>query len=178
MEPPTKRRFIIKFSYERDDNEKKKPIVTSYWVDSTSTTNKVSTTIKSQEESVKDVVVDSTSAAAPPHHHKVSSTTTKPMEHYKRMQCWVIVKRMVEGKDGWALKESLDLKYLKGLEKNKSKVQKTIGLKDIEAKLKSYSTPDEFAKDMRFVFSQGLLYHPRHIVHRIAVKFSETWQLV
>ncbi|XP_045798099.1 uncharacterized protein LOC123892354 [Trifolium pratense] len=66
----------------------------------------------------------------------------------------------------------------KGLEKNKSKVQKTIGLKDIEAKLKSYSTPDEFAKDMRFVFSQGLLYHPRHIVHRIAVKFSETWQLV
>ncbi|CAJ2670222.1 unnamed protein product [Trifolium pratense] len=212
MEPPTKRRFIIKFSYEKDDHEKKKPIVTSYWVDSTSTTNKVSTTIKSQEESVKDVVVDSTSAAATPPHHKVSSTSTKiinntvlaaadskngfdgklkkdyvetdllmikknkPMEHYKRMQCWVIVKRMIEGRDGWALKESLDLKFLKGLEKNKSKVQKAIGLKDIEAKLKSYSTPDEFAKDMRFVFSQGLLYHPRHIVHRIATKFSETFE--
>jgi hypothetical protein len=25
----------------------------------------------------------------------------KPMEHYKKMQCWVIVKRMIEGRDGW-----------------------------------------------------------------------------
>ncbi|KAK2356471.1 global transcription factor group E4 [Trifolium repens] len=100
----------------------------------------------------------------------------KSMEHYKRMQCWVIVKRMIEGRDGWALKEPLDLKYLEGLEKNKSKVKNAFGLKDIEAKLKSYSTPDEFAKDMRFVFSHGLRYHPRHIVHRIAIKFSETFE--
>jgi hypothetical protein len=24
----------------------------------------------------------------------------KPMEHYKKMQCWVILKRMIEGRDG------------------------------------------------------------------------------
>ncbi|PNX95193.1 transcription factor GTE12-like protein [Trifolium pratense] len=104
----------------------------------------------------------------------------KPMERYKKMQCWVILKRMLEGRDGWALKYPLDHKYSEGLSKtnrlvNKSKL-KAIGLKDIETKLKLYSTPEEFADDMRFVFSQGLLYHPRHIVHRIAMKFSETFE--
>jgi hypothetical protein len=46
---------------------------------------------------------------------------------------------------------------LKGGLENKSKVKKkAIGLKDIEGKLKSYSSPDEFADDMRFVFYHGL----------------------
>ncbi|PNX98655.1 bromodomain-containing RNA-binding protein [Trifolium pratense] len=43
---------------------------------------------------------------------------------------------MMEGRDGWALKAPLDIKFLKGLE-NKSKLKKAIGLKDIEGKLKS-----------------------------------------
>ncbi|GAU18273.1 hypothetical protein TSUD_176150 [Trifolium subterraneum] len=99
----------------------------------------------------------------------------KPMEQYKRMQCWVILKRMIEGKDGWALKHPLDPKYLNCLEKNDSKV-KTIGLKDIEAKLKSYSTPNEFADDMRFVFTHGLLYPPMDDVHIIAKRFSDIFE--
>ncbi|GAU19366.1 hypothetical protein TSUD_336530 [Trifolium subterraneum] len=100
----------------------------------------------------------------------------KPMEHYKRMQCWVIVKRMIEGSDGWALKTPLDIKCLKrGLE-NKSKVKKAIGLKDIEGKLKSYSSPDEFADDMRFVFHHGLCYPRGDDVYRIAGRLSDTFE--
>ncbi|MCI89224.1 putative bromodomain protein, partial [Trifolium medium] len=56
---------------------------------------------------------------------------------------------MIEGRDGWALKAPLHIKLLKGGFENKSKVKKPIGLKDIEGKLKSYSTPDELADDMR-----------------------------
>ncbi|WJX78614.1 hypothetical protein P8452_61817 [Trifolium repens] len=101
----------------------------------------------------------------------------KPMEHYKRMQCWVIVKRMIEGKDGWALKAPLDIKFLKGGLENKSKVKKkAIGLKDIEGKLKSYSSPDEFADDMRFVFYHGLCYPRRDDVYRIAARLSDTFE--
>ncbi|GAU23444.1 hypothetical protein TSUD_331420 [Trifolium subterraneum] len=100
----------------------------------------------------------------------------KAMEHYKRMQCWVIVKRMIEGRDGWALKAPLDIKFLKrGLE-NKSKVKKPIGLKDIEGKLKSYSWPDEFADDMRFVFNHGLCYPWNGNVYRIAARLSDTFE--
>ncbi|GAU23443.1 hypothetical protein TSUD_331410 [Trifolium subterraneum] len=100
----------------------------------------------------------------------------KAMEHYKRMQCWVIVKRMIEGRDGWALKAPLDIKFLKrGLE-NKSKVKKPIGLKDIEGKLKSYSSPDEFADDMRFVFNHGLCYPWNGNVYRIAARLSDTFE--
>ncbi|GAU31553.1 hypothetical protein TSUD_333290 [Trifolium subterraneum] len=100
----------------------------------------------------------------------------KAMEHYKRMQCWVIVKRMIEGRDGWALKAPLDIMFLKrGLE-NKSKVKKTIGLKDIEGKLKSYSSPDEFADDMRFVLNHGLCYPRGDDVYRIAGRLSDTFE--
>ncbi|WJX55090.1 hypothetical protein P8452_40904 [Trifolium repens] len=95
----------------------------------------------------------------------------KPMEHYKKMQCWVIVKRLIEGRDGWALKAPLDIKFLKGgLEKKKA-----IGLKDIESKLKSYSSPDEFADDMRFVFYHGLCYPCRDDVYRIEARLSDTF---
>ncbi|MCI59504.1 transcription factor GTE12-like, partial [Trifolium medium] len=36
--------------------------------------------------------------------------------------------------------------------------------------------PEEFADDMRFVFSQGLLYPSRDVVHKIAMKFCETFE--
>ncbi|CAJ2670220.1 unnamed protein product [Trifolium pratense] len=206
FEPPTKkRRLIIKLSYPSQNNDQESDYhkKTCYLV--TKSQESVVVPIKDNDVvigSTSTKIINNTVVAAADHKERyfldprVDSKNgfdgklkkdyaetdllmikkNKPMEHYKRMQCWVIVKRMIEGRDGWALKESLDLKFLKGLEKNKSKVQKAIGLKDIEAKLKSYSTPDEFAKDMRFVFSQGLLYHPRHIVHRIATKFSETFE--
>ncbi|WJX78639.1 hypothetical protein P8452_61836 [Trifolium repens] len=60
---------------------------------------------------------------------------------------------------------------------NKSKVKKkAIGLKDIEGKLKSYSSPDEFADDMRFVFDHGLCYPRGDDVYRIAARPSYTFE--
>lgn len=105
----------------------------------------------------------------------------KPMEHYKKMQCWVILKRMIEGRDGWALKHPLDLKVLEGLSRSncldkKSKLKANMGLKDIEAKLGSYSTPDEFADDVRLVFSHGLLYPWKDDVHKAAKRLSDTFE--
>ncbi|XP_004515499.3 uncharacterized protein [Cicer arietinum] len=105
----------------------------------------------------------------------------KPMQHYKKMQCWVILKRILIGRDSWPLKDPIDLKFLKAFHdkdnlENKSKL-KTMGLKNIESKLQFYSTPDEFATDIRFVFSQRmLLYPPRNEVHKIALKFSEYFE--
>ena len=107
---------------------------------------------------------------------EVIEKVKKPMEPYKRRQCWVIVSRMLEGRDGWAFKQPLDIKFLKGLE-NESKVKSMPkSLKDIEAKLKLYSTPDEFAEDMRFVFSHGLLYPCSDEVHKIAMRFRYTFE--
>jgi hypothetical protein len=100
----------------------------------------------------------------------------KPMEPYKRRQCWVIVSRMLEGRDGWAFKQPLDIKFLKGLEDESKVKSMPKSLKDIEAKLKFYSTPDEFAEDMRFVFSHGLLYPWKDEVHKIATRFSNNFE--
>jgi len=105
----------------------------------------------------------------------------KSMEHYKKMQCWVILKKMIEGRDGWALKHPLDLKVLEGLSKsncleNKSKLKANMGLKDIEAKLGLYSTPDEFADDVRLVFSHGLLYPWKDDVHKAAKRLSDAFE--
>jgi hypothetical protein len=107
--------------------------------------------------------------------HLMKNEKMKPMENYKRMQCEVILKRMIEGRDGWALKYPLDPKYLNVLEKNDSKVMPSC-LRDIEAKLKSYSTPNEFAEDMRFVFSHGMLYPSRDDVNKIAKRFSDIFE--
>ncbi|WJX81729.1 hypothetical protein P8452_64575 [Trifolium repens] len=107
--------------------------------------------------------------------HLMKNEKMKPMENYKRMQCEVILKRMIEGRDGWALKYPLDPKYLNVLEKNDSKVMPSC-LRDIEAKLKSYSTPNEFAEDMRFVFSHGMLYPSRDDVYKIAKRFSDIFE--
>ncbi|KEH15708.1 bromodomain protein, putative [Medicago truncatula] len=99
-----------------------------------------------------------------------------PMERYKRLQCWAIVNRMITGKDGWALKNPLDLKCLKNKSLKMSDKLKAIGLKDIEAKLKFYSIPDEFAEDMRFVFYHGWLYPQRDVVHKIAMRLSDIFE--
>jgi len=98
------------------------------------------------------------------------------MERYKRIQCWAIVNRMITGRDGWALKNPLDLKFLKNKSSKTSDKLKAIGLKDIEAKLKFYSTPDEFAEDMRFVFYHGWLYPQRHVVHKVAMRLSDIFE--
>ncbi|CAJ2671874.1 unnamed protein product [Trifolium pratense] len=79
-------------------------------------------------------------------------------------------------RDGWSWKAPPDIKFLKGCLENKSKVKKAIGLKDNECKLKSYSPPDEFADDMRFVFYHGLCYPRRDDVYRIAARLSDNFE--
>ncbi|KAK2446636.1 bromodomain and extraterminal domain protein [Trifolium repens] len=188
-----RKRLIIKLSYgsKKDDmscsmdddsqgNKKRrleKPIVSSYWLDANQPLHKkenqlsVSATNGAAQHTKEGLVI-----RAKDHELMVKELEKpkKPMEHYKRMQCWVIVKRMIEGRDGWALKAPLDIKFLKGSLENKSK--KAIGLKDIEGKLKSYSSPDEFADDMRFVFYHGLCYPRRDDVYRIAARLSDTFE--
>ena len=51
-----------------------------------------------------------------------SNESPKPMERYKRMQCWAILKKMREGRDGQALNDYNSI-Y-------------SIGLGDIQAKLR------------------------------------------
>ncbi|KAK2363427.1 transcription factor GTE4 [Trifolium repens] len=197
-----RKRLIIKLSYgsKKDDgscsmdddsqgNKKRrleKPIVSCYWLDANEPLQK-----KDNKNIDNQLSVSATNGDA--QHTKDHSKKNdgnggtelmvkkeekkkKPMEHYKRMQCWVIVKRMIEGRDGWALKSPLDIKFLKGGLENKSRVKKAIGLKDIEGKLKSYSSPDEFADDMRFVFYHGLCYPRRDDVYRIAARLSDTFE--
>ncbi|WJX20379.1 hypothetical protein P8452_09941 [Trifolium repens] len=203
-----RKRLIIKLSYrsKNDDgscsmdddsqgNKKRrleKPIVSCYWLDanqplqqkdnknienqlSVSATNK-GLVIPAKDHSKKNDGNGGTKLVVKEEKKK------KPMEHYKKMQCWVIVKRMIEGKDGCALKTPLDIKFLKGGLENKSKVKKkkAIGLKDIEGKLKSYSSPDEFADDMRFIFYHGLCYPRGDDVYtaRLSDTFEHKWKVL
>ncbi|KAK2454906.1 hypothetical protein P8452_02215 [Trifolium repens] len=190
-----RKRLIIKLSYgsKKDDgscsmdddsqgNKKRrleKPIVSCYWLDENQPLQKKDNkNIKNQlSVSAKDHSKKNDGNGETELMVKKEEKKKKPMEHYKRMQCWVIVKRMIEGKDGWALKSPLDIKFLTNGLEDKSKVKKkAIGLKDIEGKLKSYSSPDEFADDMRFVFYHGLC-HPRgDDVYRIAARLSDTFE--
>ncbi|XP_045798463.1 transcription factor GTE5, chloroplastic-like [Trifolium pratense] len=193
----TRKRLIIKLSYphgsQEDDsqaqgsNKKRrmeKPIVSCYWLDANQPLQKKDNKKIDSKFHAIDHSKDKPSCCLKKKNDCNGGTELmvkeekkkKPMEHYKRMQCWVIVKRMVEGRDGWALKAPLDIKFLKGCLENKSKVKKAIGLKDIEGKLKSYSSPDEFADDMRFVFNHGMCYPRRDDVFRIAARLSDTFE--
>ncbi|XP_058775097.1 transcription factor GTE9-like [Vicia villosa] len=97
----------------------------------------------------------------------------KPMECVKRRQCWLILKRMLAGRDGWDLKDPPAMES-KSLEKK----SKAIGLKEIERKMRLYATPDEFARDMRLVFSNAMLMSPpRNHIYQIAKKFSYNFEL-
>ncbi|XP_061347116.1 transcription factor GTE12-like [Gastrolobium bilobum] len=99
------------------------------------------------------------------------------IDRYKKMQCWVIMKRLKEGRDAWAFKEALDVKVLEFLD-NPESVSKPIGLKDIEVKLNHYlySKPKEFADDMRLAISYALLYPWRSEIHMIARRVSEKFE--
>ncbi|XP_027351278.1 transcription factor GTE12-like [Abrus precatorius] len=131
------------------------------------------------------------------------------MDRCKKMQCWVMLKRLMVGRDGWAFKQLLlDHKVLnilnhnreamrkpksyvdkcklmkkpKGLEGDVDKCElkkKPIGLEDIESKLKKwvYLEPDEFANDIRLVFSYALQYPPRSEVHKVARRLSDDFEV-
>ncbi|KAL5074570.1 hypothetical protein RYX36_013554 [Vicia faba] len=93
----------------------------------------------------------------------------KAMECVKRRECWLILKRMLVGRDGWDLKDPPTRAMV-----DKSKV---IGLNEIEREMRLYATPDDFASDMRLVFSNAMqMYPPRHHIHQIAKKFSDNFE--
>ncbi|QHN91083.1 hypothetical protein HN873_058227 [Arachis hypogaea] len=102
------------------------------------------------------------------------------MDRYQKMQCWVILKRFMVGRDGWAFNKTLDPKKL-GILGNKceSVLLKPIGFEDIESKLNKfvYSRPDEFANDMRLLFSYGFMYPQRDHIHRVARRFSDSFEI-
>ncbi|XP_057426225.1 transcription factor GTE12-like [Lotus japonicus] len=106
----------------------------------------------------------------------------KMMDRYRKMQCWVILKRFIIGRDGWAFKHPLlvdDNSDSDVLNNNNNKKQ--IGLVDIETRLSKgfYSEPEQFADDIRLVFSHAMLYypHPRNEIHRIARRLSENFEV-
>lgn len=95
------------------------------------------------------------------------------MDRCKRMQCWVMMKRLMVGKDAWIFKK-IDLN------KNKStKNEKITSLSEIESKLKSlkYSKVDEFASDIKIMFSYLLGYPPRSEIHKIVRRINESFEL-
>ncbi|XP_052107964.1 uncharacterized protein LOC127740662 [Arachis duranensis] len=102
------------------------------------------------------------------------------MDRYQKMQCWVILKRFMVGRDGWAFNKTLDPKKLGILGNNCESVSlKPIGFEEIESKLHKfvYSGPDEFANDMRLLFSYGFMYPQRDEIHRVARRFSESFEI-
>ncbi|RDY01266.1 Transcription factor GTE12, partial [Mucuna pruriens] len=91
------------------------------------------------------------------------------MDRCKKMQCWAILKRLMVGRDGWALKQPL-------LDNSKS-IKECLG--DIESKLKKfkYSKVDEFSHDIRLVFSYALQYPPRNECHRTLMRIRDTFEM-
>nr|KYP36488.1 hypothetical protein KK1_042382 [Cajanus cajan] len=96
------------------------------------------------------------------------------MDHRRKMQCWVILKRLMVGRDAWALKQPL-------LDnKSRSRKEKILmGLEDIECNLQKfkYSKVEEFANDIRLVFSYALQYPLRSEVHKTARRMKDTFEL-
>ncbi|XP_057453065.1 transcription factor GTE8-like [Lotus japonicus] len=108
-----------------------------------------------------------------------SEESEKKMELYKKMQLWVILKRMMIGRDGWAFKHPLDPFDSESLLMEKNKKKKPIlGFVDIESKLKNwlYSEPEQFVDDMRNVFSHALMYPSRSEVHIIGRRLSDNFE--
>jgi hypothetical protein len=93
-----------------------------------------------------------------------------PMERLKRMRCWVILNRMMEGRDGWVFKNPLDSTSF-------DKKSKPIGLKDVKEKLRVYSSPEDFAYDMRHVFYNVLSTNPpRSDIYKVAKRLGDSFE--
>ncbi|CAL0304509.1 unnamed protein product [Lupinus luteus] len=119
------------------------------------------------------------------------------MDHCKKMQCWVMLKRLMTGKDSWVFKEPLmgleildkdysidnsskSKPFIKSqIVHNQSQIKKPTCLKDIESKLNKllYTNPDEFANDIRDILSYGLLHPPRNDIYKIARRVSNDFEV-
>ncbi|KAE9584453.1 putative chromatin remodeler Bromodomain family [Lupinus albus] len=119
------------------------------------------------------------------------------MDHCKKMQCWVMLKRLMTGRDSWIFKEplmgleiidkdysfngsSMSKPFIKSeIVCNNETLMKPTCLKDIESKLNKllYNKPDEFADDIRVVLSYGLLHPPRSDIYKIARRVSEDFEV-
>nr|KYP31368.1 hypothetical protein KK1_048364 [Cajanus cajan] len=95
------------------------------------------------------------------------------MDRCKKLECWVILKRLMVGRDGWALKQPLVD------DKSRSSNKEKMSLENIESNLKKlkYSKVDEFANDMRLVISYALQYPSRSEVHKSARRIKDTFEL-
>ena len=101
------------------------------------------------------------------------------MDRCKKMQCWAMLKRLMVGRDAWALqKDVLHPKIFYVLDKSEA-MKKPKGLEDIESKLKNsdYSEAYEFVDDVRLVLSYALQYPPRSEVHRTATRITEGFEV-
>ncbi|CAL0302748.1 unnamed protein product [Lupinus luteus] len=121
------------------------------------------------------------------------------MDHCKKMQCWVILKRLMTGRDSWVFKQPMMGLEILDSNNNKNSIvhhhnesksvskplikyevvcnkttMKPSSLKDIESKLQKlvYTDPDEFANDIRVIFSYGFLHPPRNDIYKITRRLS------
>ncbi|XP_061361200.1 transcription factor GTE12-like [Gastrolobium bilobum] len=108
---------------------------------------------------------------------KEKKQMTDNMDRNKKLQCWVILKRLMVERDSCAFKQPPDVKVFEFLD-NPEAVSKTIGLKDIECRMNNCLCykPEEFADDMRLVFSNALLYPSRSEIHMIAMRVSGNFE--
>ncbi|CAL5188856.1 unnamed protein product [Lathyrus oleraceus] len=197
-----RKRLIIKLSYPpgsrkrgsdscaTDENKRRKiqdsvkPTISCYWVDSNYQTKstalsqaKNNDNVVENKNMIKNQVSKTTPLSQPKDNMKDSVTRgeecglKKVMECVKRRQCWLILKRMLVDRDGWDLKDPPKI-----AKSDKCKI-KAICLKEIERKMRLYATEDEFASDMRLVFSNTMAtYPPRNHIYQIAKRFSDTFE--
>jgi len=169
-----KKKLIIKISPSCPKNHegvcelknKREYYATAIWVDVKNTSNSCESNQKIRYEKCdkrEDKEMSQKEWKKREKKRKVEDATR--MDNCKRMQCWMMMKRLMVGRYAWVFKKN-DLN------------KKIMSLRDIELKLKrlEYSKVDDFADDMRKVFSYPLGYPSKSEVHRIAREISQSFE--
>ncbi|MED6121443.1 hypothetical protein PIB30_030162 [Stylosanthes scabra] len=90
------------------------------------------------------------------------------MDRFKKMQCSVVLKRLLVHPDGVHFKKREDLAS-----------KPSMDLESVQLKLWKdlYTRTDDFADDIRMVFRNAMLHYPfRHEIHRAAATLSEVFE--
>ena len=103
------------------------------------------------------------------------------LDHLKKIQCSVTLKRLMVHPDGWPFKKPANgRKALDEVQDYSDVVSKPLlYLETIKWKLEKglYKKTDEFAGDIRILFCNAMLHYPKkHQVHKIAAKLSELFE--